>query len=217
MAYGPYDWDEFDAPRSRFTNKLVFVVDARDPAGGDSVTSAQRDEVVAEARGPGDVVIAPFDAAIGRGASGSALGLLVELGVNVSATALTAAVVAVWKRIRHRKPIMSVGALRYLCLADLLGRLGTDSADDVVTVVACDTSGPRPSELNPVDIEPVLVVFADQLNTRSWVYLVSPRGHILSFHEGEPIMAPATYYSGLPPPPAGYEPPILLAEDTDGT
>ncbi len=110
---------------------------------------------------------------------------------------------------------MSVGALRYLCMADLVDRLAVDSVDDIVTVVACDTSGPRPSELNPVDIEPVLVVFADRINTRSWVYLMSPRGHILSFHEGEPMMAGLSSYSGLPTP--AEEPPLLLSNDSGAT
>jgi hypothetical protein len=99
-------------------------------------------------------------------------------------------------------------------MADLAERLALDSVDDVVTVVACDTSGPRPSELNAVDIEPVLVVFADRMNTRSWVYLLSPRGHILSFHEGEPLMARLASYAGLPASPV--EPRILLPDASDG-
>lgn len=206
-----YDWDQFDDPKSRFTNQPVFVVHLPELAGHDVLTDEEMASVAAEARGEGETAIRPFQAVFGRGAAGTALGLLVDLAIGVGGSAAWSTVTAVWKRIRHRRPTMSVGALRYLCMADLAHRLGRDSLDDVLTVLACDTSGPRPTELNMVDIEPVLVVFADKGNTRSWVYLVSPRGHVLSFHEGEPMIGGLTYYKGLPQP--SKEPPLLLPDD----
>lgn len=112
MTYGPYGWNQFDEPTSRFTEQPVFIV-RPDVVDDDRVTDEEVERVVAEAKGTDDVVIRPFGASFGRGASGSAIGLLVDLGVNLGAAGLAGAVVAVWKRIRHRRPIMSVGALRY--------------------------------------------------------------------------------------------------------
>lgn len=151
MVYG---WDDFDVPGSRFTNQAVFVVTVPEPEEGDRITDAQVAEAAAAARGESDVRITAFRATYGRGASDSAIGLLVDFAIGFAPSV----VAAIWMRIRHRRPIMSVGALRYLCMADLAQRLGLDSLDDVVEVVACDTAGARPPELNPVDIEPVLVV-----------------------------------------------------------
>jgi hypothetical protein len=205
-----YGWQQFDDERSRFTNQPVFVVTVSEPAGGDWISDAQIAEVAVEARGETDTAIHTFHASFGRGASGTAIGIAIDLAVNLSASVIVGIVVSVWRRIRHRRPIMSVGALRYLCMGDLCHRLGLDSVDDLVTVVACDTSGPRPSELNAVDIEPVIVVFADRENTRSWVYLVSPRGHVLSFHQGEAMTTGMSYYSQLPVP--AIEPPVLLSD-----
>lgn len=203
MVYG---WDDFDVPGSRFTNQAVFVLTVPETEEGDRIADAQMTEAVAAARGESEVRITAFRATYGRGASDSAIGLLVDLAIGFAPSV----VAAVWMRIRHRRPIMSVGALRYLCMADLAQRLGLDSLDDVVEVVACDTAGARPPELNPVDIEPVLVVFTDRANTRSWVYLVSPRGHLLSFHEGQPMTAGLTYYRDISPP--AKEPPLLLPD-----
>ncbi len=107
-----YGREQFNDPNSRFTNEAVFVVEVREPAGGDWITDAEIEDVAAEASNGGGVDVRPFRATVGRGASGSAIGLLVDLGVNVGAAAVIGAVVAVWKRIRHRRPLMSVGALR---------------------------------------------------------------------------------------------------------
>jgi hypothetical protein len=100
---------------------------------------------------------------------------------------------------------MSIGALRYLCLADLCQRMGWDSADHLVTLIANDTSGPRLSELNHVGFEPVLIVFGDRDNTRSWSYLVSPYGRVLNFNEGAPLPDPY----GMPPDGPGAPPSLL--------
>jgi len=120
-------------------SQAVFVAPG-EPSERDYVTDAEIEEVAAEARGDGDVGVTTFHAAHGRGASGSAIGLLLDLAVGFAPTVVSVA----WKRIRHRRPIMSVGALHYLCLADLAQRLEGDSLDDVVNVLACDTVGARP-------------------------------------------------------------------------
>ena len=201
MAAFWYDRWDAQSPGSRFTEKIEFVIGVGDFS---SVVEGEGQvewedgfahlskRVLADlsAEFP-DLPVRVFDTSHGRGASGDALGIVLD--ILTAPDGLVGTTLLVKKAydllVANREgPTVSLGAAKHLCLADLLQHDTTLDPDKIRTLLVTEASPPGPpSELDHTGLDMFTVLFGDSENTRSWLYLIDCGGKILHRSEGEAI------------------------------
>lgn len=223
------------APGSRLTDAVEFVFQVDEASvfermgepDFDELTAydeAQRDTAQAIVEGaqhefPGlDLTVR--DESIGRGAAGVAVAVVV-VGATVVVPAVSAwldvaeRVASLWRWMRRRKegaPTLSLGAVKYLCLADLARRLN-GAVDDVVLVWSGDVGPGANRDLTYSGSDLFGLLFASPHG--SWMYVVSDAGDVVVRTEGAPIPREVAFYAGLPFEDAPQLPALLDADDED--
>lgn len=150
-----------------------------------------------------DVEVSAARTSAGRGAAWQAVALAVALA---SAPGGIHATWRVFSRIfnhlqsRGEHPSMSIGAIRHLCLADLLQSHPDLKDADVIDVVATEVAPPGPpGDLGHTGRDMFMVIFVKADNSCTWVYLVDGYGQVLHMGQGAPLTLDLAFESGLSP------------------
>ena len=186
MSFKP---EQLEGRGSRFSSSIEFVLPFSeedledDELVGNEVASIQKDLEVG--------VLEPFKTGVGRGASGPALGLVLEGIADVGGVyGGLQAILHAWRVIRRRAGdvTMSHGALKALVLNDLLIKRPDLDFEDVLVAAEGEVRGPLdPSELSHTGIDLTTFVLCTRSNSESWCYLVTSTGKVLHFNEGGPL------------------------------
>lgn len=183
----------------RFSIEVEFaypVPEANWPKGDESPEQVAEREAqrIIEAAGPfpEELEFRARPASIGRGADGLGIALQVAAvtlqvtGGLVGLVEFAKLVGRTWKRLfRHKPPMLSLGALKMLCIADLSEREG--DLQGVELLFAGDvTRGP---DISHTGLDMFMVVFIRQdqsfygIGGQLWFYIVDSYGRIV--HQGE--------------------------------
>ena len=184
-----FEPEQLEGRGSRFSSAIEFVLPLDDDGLEDD--EIVRAEVASIQEDLEHGVLKPFKTSVGRGASGAALGLVLEGVADIGGVyGGLQAILHAWRAIRRRAGdvTMSHGALKALVLNDLLIKRPDLGFEDVLVAAEGEVRGPLdPPELSHTGIDVTTFVLCTRSNAESWCYLVTPTGKVLHFNEGGPL------------------------------
>jgi len=190
--------------RGRYNEAVQFVYSAafgKPTAEGAEVAA---EEMLDGIDVPEGLEIRGVPAGVGRGASGLGIALAIMSGAVLARGAIRALVdtatdiARLWKRLfrKHGPPMLSLGALKMLCVADLARR--EPSLDAVVLLHAAEVTGEIP-DIDHTGHDLFLITFVRPLPGYSgegdlWLYVVDTYGQVVHFAS---VRWEALYHLGL--------------------
>ncbi len=173
----------------RYTEAPQFVYSAggQEPTQEDAAKVAK--EIAGEAAGEEGLEIRGVPSSVGRGASGAGialqvLGIIADVGGSVAAIVVSAKAVArFWKRLFRTKgpPMLSLGAIKLLCIADLAQRETT--LEGIELLHAIDVTGVI-ADIDHTGLDLFLITFVRPLPGYQgegdlWFYVVDTYGQVI--------------------------------------